>query len=77
MAYDLSEEESNDGSKQDKTNELGKIQSKDKKPKKDRKSPTKSKAQIGPTTPGNIIKRVLSTIQKPFFLSRLLSSTIG
>ena len=53
MAYDLSEEENYEGVKQDKPNELAKTQSKDKKSKKDRKSPTKSKAQIGQTTPGD------------------------
>ncbi|XP_066936728.1 sperm flagellar protein 2-like isoform X2 [Clytia hemisphaerica] len=52
-AYDAQEEENHENSKQEKVApvELTKTQSKDKKGKKDRKSPTKSKTIMGQTTP--------------------------
>ena len=68
MAYDLQEEENHENNKHEKVAavELTKTQSKDKKGKKDRKSPTKSKIQMGQTTPGMAIFLI-------FFLFRTIS----
>ena len=49
MTYDLTEEENSDGNRLDK--ELTKVQSKDKRSKKDRKSPNKSRVQLSQAMP--------------------------
>ena len=54
MTYDLMEEENGDGNRLDKVSDLAKSQSKDKRAKKDRKSPTKSKANLSQATPGKL-----------------------